>query len=154
MAGRFLALHRHPERLEASDVTRFVLRECKDLSVGYSENLVSALRTLLRFLYLEGQTPIPLATAAPAVAGWRNTSLPRALEPGQVKRLLSSCDRRTAVGRRDYAVLLLLARLGLRRGEVAALRLDDIDWRRGEIAIRGKGAGGIPCLCPPMSQRR
>jgi len=148
VAGRFLAQHRHPERLGASDVTRFVLRECKGLSVGYSKSLVSALRALLRFLYLEGETPIPLATAAPAMAGWRNTSLPRGLEPGQVKRLLSSCDRRTAVGRRDYAIVVLLARLGLRRGEVAALRLDDIDWRRGEIAIHGKGNRRDPLPLP------
>jgi integrase/recombinase XerD len=101
-----------------------------------------------RFLYLEGETPIALATAAPAMAGWRNTSLPRGLEPDQVKRLLSSCDRRTAVGRRDYAILVLLARLGLRRGEVAALRLDDIDWRRGEIAICGKGNQHDPLPLP------
>jgi integrase/recombinase XerD len=148
VAGRFLAQHRDPERLRASDVTAFVLHECRDQSVGCSKNLVSALRSLLRFLYLEGETPIALATAAPAMAGWRNTSLPRGLEPDQVKRLLSSCDRRTAVGRRDYAILVLLARLGLRRGEVAALRLDDIDWRRGEIAICGKGNQHDPLPLP------
>lgn len=139
VAGRFLVGHRHPERLEAPDVTRFILRECHDRSVSYSKYIVSALRSLLRFLYLEGQTPRPLAAAAPAIAGWRATSLPRGLELGAVARLLASCDRRTAVGRRDYAILLLLARLGLRRGEVSALQLEDLDWRRGEIVIRGKG---------------
>ena len=139
VARRFLLEHRHPERLDARDVTGFVLRECRDRSVQYTKHLVAALRSLLRFLYLEGKTPIPLATAVPAIAGWRDTSLPRALEPEHVMRLLRSCDRRTAVGRRDYAILILLARLGLRRGEVAALQLSDIDWRHGEIAIRGKG---------------
>jgi site-specific recombinase XerD len=139
VARRFLLEHRHPERLEARDVTGFMLRECRDRSVQYAKHLVAALRSLLRFLYLEGKTPTPLATAVPAIAGWRDTTLPRALEPEHLMRLLRSCDRRTAVGRRDYAILLLLVRLGLRRGEVAALQLSDIDWRRGEIAIRGKG---------------
>ena len=148
VAARFLSLHRDSGGVGASDVTRFVLRECKGQSVGSSKGLVSALRSLLRFLYLEGETPAPLATAAPAMTGWRNTSLPRGLEPGQVKRLLASCDRRSAVGRRDYAILMLMARLGLRRGEVAALRLDDIDWRRGQIAIRGKGNQRDPLPLP------
>jgi site-specific recombinase XerD len=139
VARRFLLKHRHPERLDARDVTGFVLRECRDRSVQYTKHLVAALRSLLRFLYLEGKTPIPLATAVPPIVGWRDTSLPRALEPEHVMRLLRSCDRRTAVGRRDYAILMLLVRLGLRRGEVAALQLSDIDWRHGEIAIRGKG---------------
>ena len=139
VARRFLAEHRRPERLDAHDVTGFVLHECRDRSRQYTKRLVSSLRSLLRFLYLEGKTPIPLAPAVPAIAGWRDTTLPRALEPEHVMRLLRSCDRRTALGRRDYAVLMLLVRLGLRRGEVAALQLNDIDWRRGEIAIRGKG---------------
>ena len=139
VADRFLAKHPHPEKLEAAQVTRFVLRECRDRSIGYSKGIVTALRSTLRFLYLEGKTRIPLASAAPAIAGWRGSSLPRAIEPAQVAQLLRSCDRRTAVGRRDYSILLLLARLGLRRGEVAALQLEDIDWRSGEITVRGKG---------------
>jgi integrase/recombinase XerD len=139
VARRFLVEHRHLQRLEARDVTAFVLRDCRDRSVQYAKHLVAALRSLLRFLYLEGKTPIPLASAMPAIAGWRDTSVPRALETEHVMRLLRSCDRRTAIGRRDYAILTLLVRLGLRRGEVSALQLSDIDWRRGEIAIRGKG---------------
>ena len=75
----------------------------------------------------------------PAAAGWRGGALPRGVEAGQVSRLLRSCDRRTVMGRRDYAILVLLSRLGLRAGEVAALTLDDIGWRHGEIVIRGKG---------------
>src|SRR6266508_3003374 len=81
----------------------------------------------------------PLTAAVPSVAGWRLAGLPRSLEPGQVRLLLASCDRRTAHGRRDFAILTLLARLGLRRGEVACLQLDQIDRRAGEIVIRGKG---------------
>lgn len=144
VAHRFLTACSQLEKLEldrltAADVTRFVLQESRGRCVGTAKLLVSALRSLLRFLYVEGWTPTQLASAAPAVAGWRLTSLPRALEREQVARLLQSCDRRTGIGRRDYAILLLLARLGLRAGEVTALRLDDIDWRRGEIVIRGKG---------------
>ena len=83
---------------------------------------------------------VPLVRAVPSVADLRDRSLPRGLDPVAVKKLLGSCDRRTLVGRRDYAVLLLLARLGLRAGEVAAIRLDDIDWRAGLLLVRGKGS--------------
>jgi site-specific recombinase XerD len=93
----------------------------------------------LRWLHLTGAVAVPRATAVPSVAGWRLSGLPRGLEPAQLRTLLAACDRRTAAGRRDYAVLLLLSRLGLRAGEVAVLALDDIDWRSGEIVVRGKG---------------
>lgn len=88
---------------------------------------------------MRGEIGSDLAGAVPTVAAWRLSTVPKGIERGQVKRLLRSCDRRTAMGRRDYAVLLLLARLGLRAGEVAALTLDDIDWKAGEIIVRGKG---------------
>jgi site-specific recombinase XerD len=127
------------EDLVAADVTRFVLGECGSRQVGDAKNVVTALRSLLRYLHLEGRTPMQLAPAVPAVAGWRGSSLPRGLEPDQVASLLASCDRRTAVGRRDYAILMLLVRLGLRANEVAALELEDIDWRAGEVTVRGKG---------------
>jgi integrase/recombinase XerD len=81
----------------------------------------------------------PLASAVPSAARWSGASLPRGLTRGQVTALLSSCDQRQATGKRDYAILVLLARLGLRAAEAAALRLDDIDWRAGEIVVRGKG---------------
>ncbi len=124
--------------LDAADITRFVLRECRSRSIGSAKLLVSELRVLLRFLHLEGEAPA-LADAVPAVAGWRDTSLPRALDAAQVARLLASPDRATPIGRRDHALLTLLARLGLRAGEVAGLTLDDVDWRRGELIVRGKG---------------
>ena len=125
--------------LTAAEVSRFVLAECGRRSVGSAKNLVAALRSLLGFFFLEGLTTSPLAGAVPAVAPWRGARLPRALEEKAAARLLSSCDRRTTAGRRDYAILVLLVRLGLRAGEVAALELDDLDWRAGEVMIRGKG---------------
>jgi site-specific recombinase XerD len=127
------------EDLTAADVAAFVTAECLRRSVGSAKVMVTGLRCLLRFLHVAGRGPGPLASAVPAVAGWRGGSLPRALPVTQVRRLLASCDRRRAVGRRDFAILMLLARLGLRTGEVAALELDDIDWRAGELVVRGKG---------------
>jgi integrase/recombinase XerD len=97
------------------------------------------LRSLLGFLYLDGVIDVSLAAAVPSAAAWSLTGLPKALDADQVAVLLACCDRATPTGCRDFAILTLLVRLGLRAGEVAALRLDDIDWRRGEITIRGKG---------------
>jgi len=125
--------------LTAGDVTGFILAACPGRAVGSAKLIVCALRSLLRWLHLTGQMPASLASAVPSVAGWRLSSLPKALEPGELRRLLGSCDRRTHTGRRDYAIMLLLSRLGLRAGEVARLELNDIDWRRGEMAICGKG---------------
>ncbi len=125
-------------RLSAGEVGRFVLEQCAARSVGSAKNVVMALRSLLRFLHVDGVTARDLAGAVPAVAPQRR-SLPRALDPRVVARLLASCDRRTKAGRRDFAVLIVLARLGLRAGEVAAIELQDIDWRRGELLVRGKG---------------
>lgn len=125
--------------LTGAEVTGFVVAVCPGRAVGTAKLIVCALRSLLRWLHLTGQIPAPLADAVPAVAGWRLAGLPKGLTPGQLRALLASCDRRTATGRRDYAVLLLLSRLGLRAGEVAALRLEDIDWRCGQIQVRGKG---------------
>lgn len=125
--------------ITAADVTGFVLSACPGRAVGSAKLIVCSLRSLLGWLHLTGRVPAPLAAAVPSVAGWRLSSLPKGLEPGQVRRLLAACDRRTRTGRRDYAVLLLGSRLGLRAGEVAGLGLDDIDWRGGEIVVRGKG---------------
>jgi len=125
-------------RLTTAEVSRFVLKECGQRSVGSAKNVVMALRSWLRFLYVEGLTANPLAAAVPGVAPWRTNSLPHALDHGAVTQLVHSCDRRTSTGRRDHAILLLLVRLGLRAGEVAALKLDDVDWRQGEIVIHGK----------------
>ena len=127
------------DRLTAGDVSAFVLAECRRLGSARSGKLiVTVLRGLLRFLYLEGLTASDLTGAVPLVAGWRGASLPKALDPEHVRRMLASCDRSAATGRRDFAIVLLLARLGLRSGEVAAIQLGDLDWRAGELVIRGK----------------
>ena len=128
------------ERLSAADVTSFLARECPKRSVSGARDLVCALRSLLRYLHLAGLIAAPLVWAVPSVADLRDRTLPRGLEPAAVGKLLASCDRRGLVGRRDFAILLLLARLGLRAGEVAAIALDDLDWRAGLLLVHGKGS--------------
>jgi site-specific recombinase XerD len=127
------------ERLTAADVTEFLARECPKRSVPRARELAQSLRPLLRYLHVAGLIQTPLRWAVPGVADLRDRSLSRGLDSVAVRKLLASCDRRRMVGRRDYAVLLLMVRLGLRAGEVAGLTLDDVDWRRGEIVVRGKG---------------
>jgi integrase len=126
--------------LDGAAVTEFVLRESRRCSVGSAKCMVTRLRALLRFLHLDGEVDRDLAGVVPSVASWRLASLVKALDARSVARLLSSCDRRTRVGRRDFAIVTVLSRLGLRAGEVAALRLSDVDWRVGELLIRGKGS--------------
>lgn len=128
------------ERLGAAEINAFLLSECARRSVGSASNMVTALRALMRFLYLRGYTLASLADCVPHGAAWRDSGRSRALEPDEVRRLLASCDRRTATGRRDFAILTVLARLGLRANEVASLSLGDVDWRAGEITVTGKGA--------------
>jgi site-specific recombinase XerD len=125
--------------LTAGHVTAFVIHECEFRAAGSAKTMMSGLRSFLRFLHVQGLAPGPLAPAVPAVAGWRLGTLPRTLDAEQVVMLLDGCDRSTPVGCRDYAILMLLARLGLRAGEVACLGLDDVDWRAGELTVRGKG---------------
>lgn len=127
------------ERLTAGEVSDFVLAECTSRSVGSAKFVVCGLRSLLRYLYATGQVDTELDAAVPSVSGWRQAGVPVSFGPDEVERLFASCDRRSRVGRRDYAVLCLLARLGMRSGEVAALQLGDIDWHAGEIIVRGKG---------------
>jgi integrase/recombinase XerD len=123
----------------AAAVSAFCARELPRRSCAGAANLASALRSFLRFLHVEGLVGAPVAQAVPAVANRKGRGLPRALPPATVARLLASCDRRTRLGRRDYAMLMLLARLGLRAGEVASMSLDDIAWRAGELTVHGKG---------------
>ncbi len=125
--------------LNAGDVIAFMLARSGCASPGTVQRTGTALRSLLRFLHLQGVIGSSLVGAVPAAANWKLAGLPKYLTPEQVAAILASCDRDTAVGRRDLAVLTLLARLGLRAGEVAALGLADIDWRLGEITVRGKG---------------
>jgi len=125
--------------LTASDVNRFVLDACPHRGTGSAKLIVTALRSLLNFLHLSGEAAESLVSAVPSVAGWTLSGLPKGLRADELRRLLASCDRRRATGRRDYAIMLMLSRLGLRAGEVAALSLDDIDWQAGQFAVRGKG---------------
>jgi site-specific recombinase XerD len=129
-----------PQKLRTKDVTDFVLHDTSTRGRRSAQLMTVALRSFLSFLLQEGRVSANLAKVVPTVAGWRLSELPRYLEAEQVKRLLRSCERRTKVGKRDYAILLLLARLGLRAGEVTGLNLEDIDWHAGQLLIRGKGA--------------
>jgi integrase/recombinase XerD len=133
-------------RLCARDVVRFVQRQARRLHMKRAKLLTSALRSFLQYARYRGEATLDLAAAVPIVANWSMTSIPRAISAEHVRQLLASIDRRTAVGRRDYAILLLLARLGLRSGEVAFLELDDIDWNVGQVSVRGKSGqrNGLP----------
>lgn len=126
--------------LRAADITDFVQRHAHDHSPGHTKVMLTALRAFLRHLCQRGATATDLATCVPCVPTWRFATVPKYLPPGQVQQVLEACDRRTAAGRRDYAILLLLARLGLRAGEVVALRLEDIDWEASRLTLRSKGS--------------
>ncbi len=126
-------------RLSARDVMDFVQRQAAGLHPKRAKLLTTALRSFLRYARYRGAIRLDLAAAVPIVANWSMSSIPRAIGADQIRQLLASFDRRTATGRRDYAIVLLLARLGLRSGEVAFLELDDFDWDAGLVRIRGKG---------------
>lgn len=140
-ARRFLSGHAHENlaSLTAGDVTRAVLRESVAGSVGSAQYFVTALRSFLRFCFIEGLVETDLSAAALSMTGRRRSPLPRGISQTDAQALLDSCDRRGSIGRRDYAVLTMLLRLGLRAGEVVALTLDDIDWRAAEMVVHGKG---------------
>ncbi|MGH8568446.1 MAG: site-specific integrase [Gammaproteobacteria bacterium] len=125
-------------RLCAGDVVRFVQRQVPRLHLKRAKLMTTALRSFLLYARYRGEVTLDLAASVPVVANWSMTSIPRAISADHVRQLLASIDRRTAVGRRDYAILLLLARLGLRSGEVAFLELDDIDWNAGQLSVCGK----------------
>jgi len=125
--------------LTAGQVTGFVVTRCPSQSRGAAKMTVTALRSLLGWMHVEGLIGRSLVGAVPSAASWRLSGLPRALDRDQIQRLLGFCDRGTGTGRRDFAILTLLARLGLRAGEVAGLGLDDVEWRAGELVVVGKG---------------
>ena len=133
-------------RLCAGDVVRFVQHQAPRMHVKRAKLLTVALRSFLHYLRYRGDIACDLAAAVPTVAHWSMTSIPRAISADSVRRVLASICRRTGIGRRDYAIVLLLARLGLRSSEVAFLDLDDIDWEVGQVSIRGKG--GQPAVLP------
>lgn len=125
--------------LTSADVTSFVVAWCAGLNSDGAKLTVTALRSFLGFLHLDGVLERSLVPAVPTVLRRRLAGLPKGLEPDQVRRLLAACDVGSVVGVRDLAILTLLVRLGLRRSEVAGLGLDDIDWRAGTICVHGKG---------------
>jgi site-specific recombinase XerD len=124
--------------LTGVDVNAFLLRECARVSAGSAKGRVAELRSLLRFLYLRQLLPLRLGAAVPPVGGWRLASVPVMVSAADVAAVIDSCDPTTLQGSRNRAITLLVARLGLRSIEVARLELDDIDWRRGELTVRGK----------------
>lgn len=126
-------------QLTAASVVSFAMCEARHLTIAYSKHKLSELRSFLRFLHVAGHVPVGLVGCVPAVAGWRLASVPPALEPRQIERLLGVVSDQSAMGRRDGAIVRLLLRLALRAGDVASLDLDDVDWRAGEVTVRGKG---------------
>lgn len=124
--------------LRASDVVDFVRRQAPQLHLSRAKLMTTALRSFLQYARYRGDLTLDLAAAIPPVASWSRTSIPRAISADQVERLLASIERRSAMGRRDYAILLLLARLGLRSSEIVFLELDDMDWAAGTFSVRGK----------------
>ena len=136
-------------KIDQQSVIRYVERHVRDYSPETGKTMCRSLRVFLRYLHHRGLTPVALAGCVPSVRRWKLASLPNYLPAAQVKQVLDSCDRATAIGRRDYAILILLAKLGLRAGEVATLTLDDIDWRAGEIHIHAKGRQRARMPMPP-----
>jgi site-specific recombinase XerD len=145
VAGRFLCSCSSSDDLDLAAVTaaaasRFLIDQCSTQTAGWTRGVAVALRSLLRFLHLEGLIDAPLDQAVPTPRRGVEARLPKALTPAEFAALIASCDRSSVNGRRDRAVLLMLGKLGLRSGEVAGLQLDDVDWRRGELKVRGKGS--------------
>ena len=135
--------------LTRADVTGFVERHARDRSPDSAKSMCWTLRAFLRYLQYRGQIAIDLASSVPTVRRWRFGSLPTYLSPTQVQQVLDTCDRRSAIGQRDYAILMSLARLGLRANEIATLSLNNLDWRSGELTVRSKGGGGARLPLPP-----
>lgn len=138
--------------LSARDVVTFVQFQAPRLPGKRVKLMTTALRSFLNYVRYRGEVVLDLAAAVPVVANWSMPSIPRAISADQVQQLLSSVDRRTATGRRDYAILLLLARLGLRSSEVAFLELDDIDWSSGTVSVHSKGLRNVFPLPPEVGQ--
>jgi len=142
LARRFLtdACPRGVAELTGTDIVAFLLAESPRVSVGAVKGRVAELRSLLKFLYLRGLIPRQLTSAVPPVAGWHDVGIPKSITAAQVQRLLDTCDRENPVQIRDYAILTMVARLGLRSIEVARLEVGDLDWRGGRVILRGKAS--------------
>jgi site-specific recombinase XerD len=125
--------------LGQQDIDSFILRHAHESTPKVAQLMVTSMRSFFRFLFRYGEIKHDLSAIVPTVPSWRLTEVPKYLKPDELKTLLESCDNSTSIGRRDYSILLLLARLGLRAGEVVTLNLEDINWRTAELTVRGKG---------------
>jgi site-specific recombinase XerD len=139
LVDRFPAGRLHWPQISATGIAAFVRQRAAVVTSKRATVVVSALRSFLHYLFHRGVTKVDMAACVPTIATWSLSNLPKCLPGEQIQKVLDSCDRKNAIGKRDYALLLLLARLGLRAGEVVALRLDDIDWEAGLITVQGKG---------------
>jgi site-specific recombinase XerD len=128
------------EKLCARDISKFVLRYAHTMSQGRAKTMVNALRSFFRFLHQYGVIALDLVAAVPTVARWQFSEIPKFLQPEEIKQILKSCDRSSRTGKRNYAILLLMSRLGLRAGEIVHMELDDILWETGELFVKGKSS--------------
>jgi site-specific recombinase XerD len=136
-------------KISQEDVTRYIERHARDWSPASGKAMCWSLRAFLRYLHHRGLSRRALAGCVPSIRRWKLASLPTYLSAAQVQKVIDGCDRTMTLGRRDYAILMMLARLGLRANEVATLTLDDIDWRCGEILVRAKGRQRARMPMPP-----
>ena len=136
-------------KISQQEVIRYIERHAQDWSPGTGRAMCWSLRAFLRYLHHQGLNPRALADCVPSMRRWKLASLPTFLPAAQVQKALDGCDRATPMGRRDYAILMMLAKLGLRADEVATLTLDDIDWRASEILVRAKGRQRARMPIPP-----
>jgi site-specific recombinase XerD len=136
-------------KISQEDVTRYIERHARDWSAASGKAMCWSLRAFLRYLHHRGLNPFALAGCVPSIRRWKLASLPTYLSTAQIQKVLDGCDRTTVMGRRDYAILMMLAKLGLRADEVATLTLDDVDWRSGEMLVRAKGRQRARMPIPP-----
>jgi len=136
-------------KIGQEQVIRYIERHAQDWSPGTGKAMCWSLRAFLRYLHHQGLNPRALAGCVPSMRRWKLASLPTFLPAAQVRKVLDGCNRATAMGRRDHAILMILARLGLRANEVATLTLDDIDWHAGEMLVRAKGRQRARMPIPP-----
>jgi site-specific recombinase XerD len=141
-------------RIQVRDVVGYVQRNARTHTPQQTKSVVTALRSFFRFLHYQGLIRMDLASVVPAVAHWRMTGLPKHLPAKSVQKVLDRCEQTTPVGQRNYAILLLLARLGLRAGEVVTLQLEDIDWENAQITIRSKKGRGWARMPLPVEVGR
>lgn len=136
-------------KITQEDVTGYIQRHARDRSAASGKAMCWSLRAFLRYLHHRGLNPLALVGCVPSIRQWQLSNLPTYLCAAQVQKVLDGCDLTTALGRRNYAILMMLAKLGLRAGEIATLTLDDIDWRSGEMLVRAKGRQRARMPMPP-----